>query len=150
VPFLAPRWQLRTICNSNSRGSDALFWPPWVPQVHMLHRAACRQNTQTHKIKIKEKTQRCELLKNTAHLRRVLHSLDVSSPRILHFLCSCKLSQDPSLPAFLYALPESFTSRVLVCSPSILPFLCSCKLSQDPSLPAFLHALQDPSLPVFL
>jgi hypothetical protein len=21
-------WQLRTICNSSSRGSDALFWPP--------------------------------------------------------------------------------------------------------------------------
>ena len=30
VCFLAPVWQLRTICNSGSRGSDALFWPLWA------------------------------------------------------------------------------------------------------------------------
>lgn len=24
-------WQFPAFCNSNYRGSDALFWPPWVP-----------------------------------------------------------------------------------------------------------------------
>jgi hypothetical protein len=41
----APRWLL-TICNSSFRGSDALFWPPWV-----LH----AQGTYSGKIHIKIK-----------------------------------------------------------------------------------------------
>lgn len=29
--------QLTTICNSNSRGYNALFWLRQVPDMHMLH-----------------------------------------------------------------------------------------------------------------
>ena len=35
--FPAPTWQCTTICNSSSRGSGALFWPPWALQAHGAH-----------------------------------------------------------------------------------------------------------------
>ena len=36
----APMWQLITICNPVS-GSDALFCPPWAPDMHMVQ--TCEQ-----------------------------------------------------------------------------------------------------------
>lgn len=36
VKFPAPTWFI-TVCKSSSRGQDTLFWPPWVPSMHMMH-----------------------------------------------------------------------------------------------------------------
>ena len=41
---------LTILFNSNSKGSHALFWPPWAPGTHMVYRKTCRQNTCTCKI----------------------------------------------------------------------------------------------------
>lgn len=38
-----------TACNSSHRESDTLFWPPWTPGMHIVHRYTHRQNT--HRIK---------------------------------------------------------------------------------------------------
>ena len=33
------------ICNSSSRGSDAMLWALWTPDMHGVHRHTCRLNT---------------------------------------------------------------------------------------------------------
>lgn len=43
--------QLTIIRNSNSRGSIAFFWPPWVLGTHGIYTHTLRQNTHSHKIK---------------------------------------------------------------------------------------------------
>lgn len=37
------RW-LTTVYNGSSRGSSALFWPPGVPDLHVICRHTCRQD----------------------------------------------------------------------------------------------------------
>lgn len=32
------RMAAHTICNSCPRGSNSLFWPPWVPVVHTVQK----------------------------------------------------------------------------------------------------------------
>jgi hypothetical protein len=34
--FPEPTWQLMTICNANSRGSNALFWSLWAPGMNVV------------------------------------------------------------------------------------------------------------------
>ena len=43
--FPVPAWQLTTIPNSSSRGSDVLFWFMHTPDMHVVHRDRCRRNT---------------------------------------------------------------------------------------------------------
>lgn len=43
-------WYLTTICTSNLRGSDTFFWPPKVPDMHVIHRHTWRSNAQHIKI----------------------------------------------------------------------------------------------------
>jgi hypothetical protein len=45
--------QLMPAFNSSSRNSNALFWPPWAPSIHVLHTPTCIQTIHTHKVKIK-------------------------------------------------------------------------------------------------
>lgn len=47
-----PIGQLTTVCKSGPRGSDTLLWSPLAPDMHVLFRHTCRQNTLRHKIKI--------------------------------------------------------------------------------------------------
>lgn len=42
-------WCLTAIYNSSSSGSDALFWLPQSPDMHMVHIPICGQNIHTHK-----------------------------------------------------------------------------------------------------
>ena len=51
VWFPASSWQLTTVCNSSSRGSDALFWPLWALGAHIFIQA----KYDTHKIIIEKK-----------------------------------------------------------------------------------------------
>lgn len=44
-----------TICNSGSRTSDSLFWPPEAPDTQVTHIHACRQNSHAHKVNRNEK-----------------------------------------------------------------------------------------------
>ena len=53
VQFATSTWQLTTVCNSSPRGSDILFWPPWIPGIHMVHRHTCKQNIYIYKVKKK-------------------------------------------------------------------------------------------------
>jgi hypothetical protein len=48
VWFQWPTWWLTTIRNTDSRGSDALFWPPWAPGRHIKHTG---KRNHTHEIK---------------------------------------------------------------------------------------------------
>lgn len=41
-------WQQRTVSNSSSRRSYALFWPLLLPGMHVVHSHTCRQNIHTH------------------------------------------------------------------------------------------------------
>lgn len=41
VQFPAPTWQITTIYNSITTGSDALFWSPQASGMHMVHRYTC-------------------------------------------------------------------------------------------------------------
>ena len=50
VPFQAPTWYHTTFCTYSSKGSFALFWPPWV--LHLIQRCTNKQKSHTHKIKI--------------------------------------------------------------------------------------------------
>jgi hypothetical protein len=60
LPFPAPTWQVTTVCNSSSKKSSALFWPPWVlhargayttyKQAKLIH--TCRPNAHTQEIEI--------------------------------------------------------------------------------------------------
>lgn len=50
----SPTWCFKTICNSSSRRSSALFWPLQAPDVQVVHRLACRQNIHTGQIKMKK------------------------------------------------------------------------------------------------
>ena len=50
--FPTPTRQPTAFSNSSSRGSDALFWPLWVPGMLMVHRQTCKQST--HMCKKKE------------------------------------------------------------------------------------------------
>ena len=48
--ILNTTWQFTTICNSNPKGSNTLFWPPQVPEKHMMQTYmqidhACTLNT---------------------------------------------------------------------------------------------------------
>ena len=47
VWFPAPTWQLRSIFNSRSKGSDCLLCPPWSPYAHGAHRY-WQANTRRH------------------------------------------------------------------------------------------------------
>ena len=49
---LAPSWWLAVVCDSSFRGSDPLPWPLHACGccLRAMHRYACEQNTQTHKI----------------------------------------------------------------------------------------------------
>ena len=40
------------LCNSSSRRSDVLFWPPSVSGTHMVHMHTCKQNTGTWNLNI--------------------------------------------------------------------------------------------------
>lgn len=42
---------LTTAHNSSARGSNPLFWLPWVPGTHVIHKHAFNQSTHSHKIK---------------------------------------------------------------------------------------------------
>lgn len=55
---LVPTWQLRNICNSRSRGFEALFWPQWALGIHVVY----RRSTHTHKIIKKCKNIMCFVL----------------------------------------------------------------------------------------
>jgi hypothetical protein len=35
---LTPSTHMVAVCNSRSRGSNILFWPPKVPGMHVVHR----------------------------------------------------------------------------------------------------------------
>lgn len=48
--FLFPTQWLITVCNSNSKGSDALFCP-WLQSLQVKHGYTRKQNTHIHKIK---------------------------------------------------------------------------------------------------
>ena len=50
VTFPAP-----TVYNYSSRGSESLFWTPWVLRIHVVHIHTCRKIL-THRIKINLKT----------------------------------------------------------------------------------------------
>ena len=41
--FLVPPWEPTTVCNSNYRGSNILFWPLRAPGRHVEHKHAYRQ-----------------------------------------------------------------------------------------------------------
>jgi hypothetical protein len=59
VLFPVPACQLTTICNSSSRGTDALFWPARVGGTRAVHLHAYRWNTHTHilyKINLKKRS----------------------------------------------------------------------------------------------
>lgn len=53
-----PQWVAHNLLNSSSGESDTLFWPPWVPGKHVVHRHTGRENTITHEIKGKIKRER--------------------------------------------------------------------------------------------
>ena len=47
-PSLIPRthiYWLIVICNSSYRAYRALSWPPWVPDMQVVHRHTYKQNT---------------------------------------------------------------------------------------------------------
>lgn len=46
VPFPGPKQQLPTIWEFSSRGSKALFGPPWELGLKVMYRHRCRPNTQ--------------------------------------------------------------------------------------------------------
>lgn len=52
--FPASTRPLITIRSSSSPRGPALFWPPWLPGKLVMHRHKCKQNTYTHKGKIKK------------------------------------------------------------------------------------------------
>ena len=43
--FPVPIWQLTTISNSSSRGSDVLLGTMHPPDLHIVHGDRCRRNT---------------------------------------------------------------------------------------------------------
>ena len=52
---LIPRthiYWLIVICNSSYRAYRALSWPPWVPDMQVVHRHTCWEDAHTNKIKI--------------------------------------------------------------------------------------------------
>ena len=57
IQYPAPTWQLTTICNSRSRGSDAFFWPPRVPGTDMyagkilIHKKFLKSKTPLYLVK---------------------------------------------------------------------------------------------------
>lgn len=63
VQFLAPLWWLTAIHNS-SNGSDAVFWPPWVPGTQAVYRYTLRQISIHIKINLtnKQTNKQTELL----------------------------------------------------------------------------------------
>lgn len=38
------------VCNSCARIYDALFWPQWVPDIHMIHRHTSKHHPNTIKV----------------------------------------------------------------------------------------------------
>ena len=40
---------LTATSNFSSRGSSALFWPPWVPGLQMVNSSTCGQTIHKHK-----------------------------------------------------------------------------------------------------
>lgn len=40
------------VCNSKPKGSNAHFWSPWTPGMHVIHRHIYRQDFHTIKIKL--------------------------------------------------------------------------------------------------
>lgn len=50
VYVLAPIGCLTTVYNSRPRGSDVPFWLLWAPDMYVILRHACRQNSHMNKI----------------------------------------------------------------------------------------------------
>lgn len=44
-------WWLTAISDLSSKGSEAFFWPSWVPSMGVVHRGTHRQNNHTHTVK---------------------------------------------------------------------------------------------------
>jgi hypothetical protein len=54
VQFPAPTWWLTMICDSSSRGADALLWLLQAAGMQAEHRNTCKQNTHAHEIKLSQ------------------------------------------------------------------------------------------------
>jgi hypothetical protein len=102
VQFPAPIWLLTTSYNSSSRGSNALFRPPWAPGTYLLLRHTCKENTHTYKIKIK--------------VLDVL-SEDPSLVASTHFLSLTATSRKMDIPSFcesLYSCAHNHSHILLI------------------------------------